>query len=71
MHLAACLEVPTWWLIGEAPDWRYSYPGPDPTRNPWYRRATLYRKPFGADWGPTFERVAADLDRTLDDRLAA
>jgi len=61
LHLAAGLGVPTWWLIGESPDWRYSYRGDDPTGNVWYERARLWRKPHGVGWDGVFADVAAAL----------
>ena len=61
MHLAAGLGVPTWWLIGDGPDWRWSHPGDRPAVNPWYREAQLWRKPMGDGWDQTIQQVAAAL----------
>lgn len=62
MHLAAGLGVPTLWAIGEAPDWRWADPGPDGAVNRWYASGRLFRKPVGAEWGPTLEALSGALN---------
>lgn len=71
MHLAAGLDVPTWWLIGDNPDWRFAWPGSDATRTLWYGGARLWRKPAGQAWDGTIAAVAAALAGRLSSRSAA
>ena len=57
-HLAASLEIPTWILLTEMPDWRWML-GTD--RSPWYSSVRLLRKKNGTSWGQLLESVGKDL----------
>lgn len=60
MHLASLLGVPTWWLIGDQPDWRWGFESHH-TTTPWYTTARFFRKLPEAPWAPTVEQLTAAL----------
>jgi hypothetical protein len=57
-HLAGALGIPVWVLLPYAPDWRWLLERQD---SPWYPTMRLFRQKEEGQWGPVFERVAADL----------
>lgn len=57
-HLAASLEIPTWILLTEMPDWRWML-GTD--RSVWYPSVRLLRKKNGTSWCQLLETVRKDL----------
>jgi len=63
VHLAGALGVPVWILLPPGADWRWFV---DPERSPWYPSARLFRRPIGADWAGTLERLTRDLAAARD-----
>jgi hypothetical protein len=61
-HLSGALGRPTWVLLSRVADWRWLLERED---SPWYPTARLYRQRVRGDWTYVFERVAADLVRTI------
>jgi hypothetical protein len=61
-HLSAALGKPTWVLLAFSADWRWLTSRDD---SPWYRTARLFRQTAPGDWDGVFERVAAELRRTI------
>jgi tetratricopeptide (TPR) repeat protein len=62
VHLAGAMGKNVWTLLPFAPDWRWQLDRED---SPWYPTMRLYRQPASGDWGPVFEKVAADLRRLV------
>lgn len=58
-HLAGSLGVPTWLLLGHAPDYRWMLNRPDTT---WYPSMRLFRQPRPGDWPAVLEEVRQALD---------
>jgi lipoprotein NlpI len=57
-HLSGALGRPTWILLPHMPDWRWLLNRND---TPWYPTATLYRQDSAGEWGPTLEKINAEL----------
>lgn len=58
-HLAGAMGKPCRVLIpGSGTDWRWMH---ERTDSPWYPSITLYRQDAASGWGPTIERVLADV----------
>ena len=57
-HLAACLGIPTWWLISNPPEWRVLT---DCGTHPWYREARLFRQGVPRNWDNVIEAVMQEL----------
>jgi hypothetical protein len=58
-HLGAGMGMPTWLLLPTVPDWRWQQGRGD---SPWYPSLRIFRQTTQGDWGPVFERVAAELE---------
>ncbi len=65
-HLAGCLGVSTWVLLGEPCDWRWQYGRED---SPWYPSVRLFRQQVPGSWQPVIDRVShmlsAEVSRSL------
>jgi tetratricopeptide (TPR) repeat protein len=61
-HLAGALGVPVWVALSVGPDWRWLLERED---SPWYPSMRLFRQSRPHDWDEVFERMAAELRRTL------
>lgn len=59
-HLAGALGVPVWLALSRVPDWRWLLDGDD---SAWYPTARLFRQEAIGEWGPVFERIAAEICR--------
>lgn len=59
-HLAGALGVPTWIVLSKVPDWRWLLDREDST---WYPTVRLFRQEQPGQWGPVFERIAAEICR--------
>ena len=57
-HLAGGLGVPVWTLLPFAGDYRWMR---ETDCSPWYPSMRLFRQSSFGNWGPVFERVAAEL----------
>ena len=57
-HLGGALGVPTWVLVGYAPDWRWLLGRDD---SPWYPSVRLFRQTKVADWQGVIDRVKEGL----------
>ena len=57
-HLAACMGVPTWWLIPAPPEWRHLT---DVGESSWYDGARLFRQRTPKDWDGVMEAVVIEL----------
>ncbi len=58
-HLSLALNKPTWVILSEASDYRWSQNNPSST---WYPNATIYKKYLPDKcWGETIERIKADF----------
>jgi hypothetical protein len=57
-HLGGALGVPTWVLLGHAPDWRWMR---DRADSPWYGSVRLFRQTRPFDWSTVTEAVSAAL----------
>ncbi len=67
-HLAGALGIPVWLMLSSTPDWRWSSTRED---CPWYPTMRLFRQAEHRQWGPVFQRVAAELARIVPpDRLS-
>lgn len=60
-HLAGALGRPTWLMLRDAPDWRWT---PDARRSAWYPSMRLYAQPALGAWQPVVGAILADLKRT-------
>ena len=67
VHLAGALGKEVWVLMPYSPDWRWLTERDD---TPWYPSMKLYRQEKAGDWGPVFDRVAADLAARCDEAAA-
>jgi len=56
--LAGALNVPTWLILGEHPDWRWGLEG---EQSRWYSSLRLFRQKERGDWGDVFGRIRAEL----------
>ena len=61
-HLSGALDVPTWVLLGYAPDWRWLTGRGD---SPWYPQVRLFRQTRLGDWAG----VLADVIAALNERV--
>jgi hypothetical protein len=61
-HLAGALGVPAWVALAAVADWRWLLGRED---SPWYPTLRLFRQDRLGDWGPVFQRLAADIRRYL------
>ena len=59
-HLAGALGIPTWILIGFAPDWRWLL---ERTDSPWYPSVRLFRQDKVGDWAGVIAKVKPQLIR--------
>jgi tetratricopeptide (TPR) repeat protein len=57
-HLASAMGIPTWILLREAPEWRWTL---DEKSSPWYPTVRLFRQPTCGDWTSVVEHVAEEL----------
>ena len=57
-HLAGALGVPVWVALSTSADWRWLTERED---TPWYPNMRLFRQRSRGEWGPVFERMAAEL----------
>jgi ADP-heptose:LPS heptosyltransferase len=57
-HLAGAMNRPTWLLLKNDPDWRWS---PDSGRSDWYPSMRIYAQGEAGDWQGVIDRVLADL----------
>jgi tetratricopeptide (TPR) repeat protein len=57
-HLAGALGVPVWVAVSQVSDWRWLLGRED---TPWYPTMRLFRQERLGEWGPVFERMAAEL----------
>lgn len=62
-HLAGALGRPVWTLLPFAPDWRWLLTRED---SHWYPTMRLFRQDRPKDWSSVLNRVARELERTLD-----
>jgi tetratricopeptide (TPR) repeat protein len=67
-HLAGALGVPVWMPVSTQPDWRWMTGRED---SPWYPTMRLFRQEKFMDWGPVFARLAAELEKLVDNKGAA
>jgi Flp pilus assembly protein TadD len=58
VHLAGALGRPAWVLLPLNADWRWRQNRDD---SPWYPSLRLFRQERFGDWGPVFDRAAAEL----------
>ena len=63
-HLSAALGKPTWILLAFNPDWRWMLNRDD---SPWYESVKLYRQGEDRQWDAVLERVAIDLNSSIND----
>jgi tetratricopeptide (TPR) repeat protein len=61
-HLAGALGVPVWLPLPTLVDWRWLLGRDD---SPWYPTLRLFRQTALGDWGPTFDRMAAELRKRV------
>lgn len=61
-HLAGGLGALTWVALMAQPDWRWLRGRDD---SPWYPSMRLFRQSVPGDWGPVFERMAAEVQKLL------
>jgi hypothetical protein len=59
-HLAGAMGRPTWLLVKQDCDWRWSHEG---ERSLWYPSIRIYRQHAPGAWDALIARVAADLER--------
>ena len=59
VHLAGALNVPTWLILGEHPDWRWGLEG---EQSPWYSTLRLFRQQERGEWSDVFEKIRAELE---------
>jgi tetratricopeptide (TPR) repeat protein len=64
-HLAGALGAPVWVAIGFSPDWRWLLGRGD---SPWYPTIRLFRQLEPGQWGPVFQRMAAELRNLIANR---
>ena len=57
-HLAGALGVAVWVGLSTSADWRWLTERED---TPWYPNMRLFRQRSRGEWGPVFERMAAEL----------
>lgn len=62
-HLAGAMNKPVWILLPFAPDWRWLLNRND---SPWYPSMTLYRQSSRDRWDDVLTRIAADLQKEMD-----
>lgn len=67
-HAANAMGIPTWTLVPSEPAWRYGIKG---NKSVWYNSATLYRQKKGEGWDKVIERVAKDLQKLTQEKVAA
>ena len=63
-HLAAATGRPTWVLLSNVADWRWSA---DRNSSPWYPEAKLFRQPDHGDWDSVVRELAHCLALSSDD----
>lgn len=56
VHLAGCMNVPTFAMLAALPDWRWGLTGQG--HIPWYPSVTLCRQPVIGDWSTVVDEVA-------------
>lgn len=61
-HLAGALGHPVWVALKFVPDWRWMLERED---TPWYPTMRLFRQADAGEWGPVFEKVRRELEKTL------
>lgn len=61
-HLAGGMGIPTWVLLHQPPEWRWSISG---SSSFWYPSVKLFRQEVRGDWTSLAEKVANELSNTL------
>ena len=61
-HLAGALAAPVWVALPFGPDWRWLLTRED---SPWYPTMRLFRQPQFGDWPAVFQRMAAELPKSI------
>jgi len=64
-HLGGALGVPTWVMLGHAPDWRWMR---ERTDSPWYDSVRLFRQTRPFDWGTVTDAISAALTQRFPHR---
>ena len=59
-HVAGAAGIPSWVLLGTAPDWRWGLRG---ERTAWYPSLRLFRQSTSGDWQAVIDRVIAELEQ--------
>ncbi|MFI5455633.1 MAG: tetratricopeptide repeat protein [Isosphaerales bacterium] len=67
-HLAGALGVPVWVALSLAPGWQWML-GAGCQNTPWYPTMRIFRQTELGDWPAVFNRIAAELTRTVPPAL--
>jgi tetratricopeptide (TPR) repeat protein len=62
-HLAGAVGANVWLVLSTTPDWRWGLHG---ETTPWYPTMRLLRQTTPGDWSGVFRRIAAELQRRLN-----
>lgn len=65
-HLAGSLGVPTWVVLGRAPDWRWLT---DRNDTPWYPNTRLFRQQTLGNWDEVFYQVRDAMKLEIQQKL--